>query len=31
MRRSKRRVNAVEPIEYYPEEAALIRFLERYG
>ena len=31
MRRSKRRLNAVEPIEYYPEEAALIRFLERYG
>lgn len=31
MRKSKRRVNAVEPIEYYPEEAALIRFLERYG
>jgi DNA topoisomerase-1 len=31
MRRSKRRVSAVEPIEYYPEEAALIRFLERYG
>lgn len=31
MRRSRRRVNAVEPIEYYPEEAALIRFLERYG
>ena len=26
-----RRMNAVEPIEYYPEEAALIRFLERYG
>ena len=31
MRKSKRRVSAVEPIEYYPEEAALIRFLERYG
>lgn len=31
MRRSKRRLNAIEPIEYYPEEAALIRFLERYG
>jgi DNA topoisomerase-1 len=31
MRRSRRRVSAVEPIEYYPEEAALIRFLERYG
>ncbi len=31
MRRSKRRLSAVEPIEYYPEEAALIRFLERYG
>ncbi len=31
MRRSRRRVSAIEPIEYYPEEAALIRFLERYG
>ena len=31
MRKSKRRVSVVEPIEYYPEEAALIRFLERYG
>ena len=31
LRHSKRRVNAIEPIEYYPEEAALIRFLERYG
>ena len=31
MRKSARRMDAVEPIEYYPEEAALIRFLERYG
>ncbi len=31
MRRARRRVTSVEPIEYYPEEAALIRFLERYG
>jgi DNA topoisomerase I len=31
MRRSRRRMTAIEPIEYYPEEAALIRFLERYG
>ena len=31
MRRLKRRVSVVEPIEFYPEEAALIRFLERYG
>lgn len=30
MRRSRRQVEAVEP-EYYPEEAELIRFLERYG
>jgi DNA topoisomerase I len=25
------RVTAIEPIEYYPEEAALISFLKRYG
>ena len=31
MRKRSRPVTAVEPIEYYPEEAALIRFLERYG
>ncbi|MGQ0814147.1 MAG: DNA topoisomerase IB [Gemmatimonadota bacterium] len=31
MRKHPRRLNAIEPIEYYPEEAALIRFLERYG
>lgn len=31
MRKRSRRVSVVEPIEYYPEEAALIRFLERYG
>ncbi|HEX6558841.1 MAG TPA: hypothetical protein VF021_05245 [Longimicrobiales bacterium] len=30
MRRHKHRVDAIEP-EYYPEEAELIRFLERYG
>jgi DNA topoisomerase-1 len=30
MRKSSRRVDAVEP-EYYPEEAELIRFLSRYG
>lgn len=31
MRKHKHRLTAIEPIEYYPEEAALIRFLERYG
>jgi DNA topoisomerase-1 len=31
IRKSKRRVSAVEPVEFYPEEAALIRFLQRYG
>ena len=31
MRKTARKLTAVEPIEYYPEEAALIRFLERYG
>lgn len=31
MRKHAHRLNAIEPIEYYPEEAALIRFLERYG
>ena len=31
MRKRARRVDTIEPIEYYPEEAALIRFLERYG
>lgn len=31
LRRHARKMNAVEPIEYYPEESALIRFLERYG
>ncbi|HUP90484.1 MAG TPA: hypothetical protein VM100_14090 [Longimicrobiales bacterium] len=25
------RVTAIEPVEFYPEEAALIRFLQRYG
>lgn len=28
---NKRRVTVVEPVEFYPEEAALIRFLKRYG
>lgn len=31
MRKQAHRLNAIEPIEFYPEEAALIRFLERYG
>ena len=31
MRRSARRVEAQEPLSYYPEEAALMRFLRRYG
>lgn len=31
MRKHARRVDAVEPVEFYPEEAALIRFLQRYG
>lgn len=31
MRKHSQRLNAIEPIAYYPEEAALIRFLERYG
>ena len=34
MRKSPREPGAVkseEPVEYYPEEAALMRFLERYG
>ena len=31
MRRAPRAVEAEEPVSYYPEEAALIRFLERYG
>lgn len=31
LRRHARKMNAVEPIEFYPEESALIRFLERYG
>ncbi len=31
MRRSKQRVEAEEPLGYYPEEAALMRFLKRYG
>lgn len=31
MRKSTREVHREEPVEYYPEEAALMRFLERYG
>jgi DNA topoisomerase I len=31
MRKKDRAVRHEEPVEYYPEEAALMRFLERYG
>lgn len=31
MRKNHRPVRSEEPVEYYPEEAALLRFLERYG
>lgn len=31
MGRESRAVPAQEPVSYYPEEAALLRFLERYG
>jgi DNA topoisomerase-1 len=31
MRKSTREVHREEPVEYYAEEAALVRFLERYG
>ena len=31
MRKEPREVKTEEPIEYYPEEAALMRFLEKYG
>jgi DNA topoisomerase I len=31
MRKKNRAVRAEEPVEYYPEEAALMRFLERHG
>lgn len=31
MRKQPREVRSEEPVEYYPEEAALLRFLERYG
>jgi DNA topoisomerase I len=31
MRKAERAVEAEEPVSYYPEEAALMRFLERYG
>ncbi|HEX9108328.1 MAG TPA: hypothetical protein VF832_13890, partial [Longimicrobiales bacterium] len=31
MRHTPRAVPAEEPVSYYPEEAALMRFLERYG
>lgn len=31
IRSSKRKLEAEEPLSYYPEEAALMRFLQRYG
>jgi DNA topoisomerase I len=31
MRKTARAVPAEEPVEYYPEEAALMRFLQQYG
>ncbi len=31
MRKEPREVRTEEPVQYYPEEAALMRFLERYG
>lgn len=31
MRKEPRAVKSKEPVQYYPEEAALMRFLERYG
>jgi len=31
IRKSRRKVDAQEPIHYYPEESALMRFLQRYG
>ncbi|MFP4624632.1 MAG: DNA topoisomerase IB [Gemmatimonadota bacterium] len=31
MRKAPRPVETEEPVQYYPEEAALLRFLERYG
>jgi DNA topoisomerase I len=31
MRKTARAVHAEEPAQFYPEEAALLRFLERYG
>ena len=31
MRKEPRAVRSEEPVEYYPEEAGLMRFLERYG
>ncbi len=31
MRKEPREVKTEEPVQYYPEEAALLRFLERYG
>jgi DNA topoisomerase I len=31
MRKRDREVRSEEPVEYYPEEAALMRFLERHG
>jgi len=31
IRKSRRKLEAQEPVHYYPEEAALMRFLQRYG
>jgi hypothetical protein len=31
MRSEPREVHAEEPVTYYPEEGALLRFLERHG
>ena len=31
IRKSRQKVEAEEPLAYYPEEASLMRFLQRYG
>jgi DNA topoisomerase I len=31
IRKSRRKLEAEEPLSYYPEEASLMRFLQRYG
>ncbi|MEX2282132.1 MAG: DNA topoisomerase IB, partial [Gemmatimonadota bacterium] len=31
IRKSRQKVEAEEPLSYYPEEASLMRFLQRYG